>query len=81
MVVKSQRREESDRGNMEVYVVITNFCKHAGEKVLHDLFERMPKSKVADDRPAGDSGGVPILEPDLDNPSVPPDVPDRLWLV
>jgi len=81
VVVKFQRREESDPENMEVYVAITSFRKHAGEKVLHDLFERMPKSKVADDLPAGDIGGVPMLEPGLINPSVPPDVPDRLRLV
>ena len=59
----------------------TTLRKYAGEKVLHDLLERMPKPKVVDDLPARDSDGSPILEPDLDNPSAPPDVSDRLCLV
>jgi hypothetical protein len=63
--------------------VITRFGKHAGEKDLGGLFEPFPKSKSADDIPASDAGmnGIPISEPDLDNRSVPPEVPDRPWLV
>jgi len=70
------RKQEGD-------IVITRFQKHTGEKGLSGLFEPFPKSKSADDIPASDAGmgGIPISEPDLDNRSVPPEVPDRPWLV
>jgi hypothetical protein len=63
--------------------VITRFSKHIGEKDLGGLFEPFPKTKSADDIPAADAGmaGIPISEPDLDNRSVPPEGPDRPWLV
>jgi len=63
--------------------VITKFRKYTGEKSLGGLFEPFPKSKSADDVPASDAGmgGIPILEPDLDDRSVPPEVSDRPWLV
>ena len=63
--------------------MITGFQKHTGDKGMGGLFEPFPKSKSADDVPAGDAemGGTPILEPDADNLSVPSEVSDRSWLV
>ncbi len=63
--------------------MITRFSKHIGEKDLGGLFEPFPKTKSADDIPAADAGmaGIPISEPDIDNRSVPPEGPDRPWLV
>jgi hypothetical protein len=63
--------------------VITGSQKHIGEKGLGGLFEPFPRSKSVDDIPASDAGmgGIPILEPDADNRSVPPEVSDRSWLV
>ena len=63
--------------------MIVKSRKDAGEKGLGGLFEPFPKSKSADDIPASDAGmgGIPILEPDLDDRSVPPEVSDRPWLV
>jgi len=63
--------------------VITQSRKYTGEKGLGGLFEPFPKSKSADDIPASDAGmgDIPISEPDLDDRSVPPEVPDRPWLV
>ena len=63
--------------------MITKFRKHTEEKGLGGPFEPLPKLKSTDDRPVFDAGmgGIPILEPDLDNRSVPPEVSDRPWLV
>ena len=63
--------------------MITKSRKYTGEKGLGGLFEPFPKSKSADDIPAPDAGmgGIPISEPDLDNRSVPPEIPDQPWLV
>ncbi len=63
--------------------MITRFSKHIGEKDLGGLFEPFPKSKSADDIPAADAdmAGIPISEPDIDNPSVSPEGSDRPWLV
>jgi hypothetical protein len=63
--------------------VITWFQRHAGEKGLGGLFEPFPKSENSDDIPASDAdmGGIPISEPDVDNPSLPSEISDRPWLV
>ena len=61
--------------------MITTFRYHAEEKGLGGLFERFPKPKNSDDAPPADRNGIPISEPDLDNPSVPPDPSNRPWLV
>jgi hypothetical protein len=63
--------------------MITKSRKYTGEKGLGGLFEPFSKSKSADDIPASDAGmgGIPILEPDLDNQSIPAEISDRPWLV
>ena len=62
--------------------MITKFPKYTGERGLGGLFESFPKSKSTDDIPASDAdmGGIPISEPDIDNPSLPPEISDRPWL-
>jgi hypothetical protein len=62
-------------------VMITTFRYRTEEKGLGGLFERFPKSKNPADAPPADSNGIPISEPDSDNPSVPPASSDRPWLV
>ena len=63
--------------------MITKFRKHTEEKGLGGLFELLRKPKSADDIPVADTdvSGIPISEPDFDNPSAPPEVSDRPWLV
>lgn len=80
-MVTNSSADESDQCNIEDCVVITAFPELAGEKVSHDLFERVPESRVAEELPAPDKGGIPLLEPDLDTPSVPPEVADWPWRV
>ena len=59
----------------------TTFRYHAEEKGLGGLFERFPKSKNPDDALPADSGGIPVSEPNLDDPSTPPDPSKRPLLV
>jgi|tagenome__1003787_1003787.scaffolds.fasta_scaffold14682877_1 hypothetical protein len=64
-----------EQGNQGGDIVITKFRQYTGEKGLD--------GKSADDIPAVDTdvSGIPISEPDLDNPSAPPEASDRPWLV
>ena len=72
-----------EQGNEGGDIVITKFRKHTEEKGLGGLFEPFWKLKSTDDIPVADTdvSGIPISEPDLDNPSAPPEASDRPWLV
>ena len=61
--------------------MVTRFPKHSVEKGLRGLFEPLRKPVGRNDDPGDGSGGIPIVDRDLDDPSMPPVEPDPPWLV